>query len=670
MNTESSTIERIHGRTITDPYRWLEERRSAATEEWLKCQTMRFEEYFSHTHNFSSLRMRVSALLNTETLDQPVWSDAGLFYRCRRKNKEQGCILYRDRDTNTEHTLVDTSSLGDFASSSIFRLSLDSKLLAYQVRLGGSDSHAIRVLNTRTGQVLSDYLSIGYCRGFAFAPDHSGFYYCHETVPASVQHLICFHSFGDSIERDRVLLRLGRTPNSRCTLISDEVNIGVIYRHERRGTSLLDFYLSSYGLEANWNAILLNSSTPYGPFLRHGRIFTISETNSQQQSVVEMENDGHEKRIVVPALDGFIRQVVFVDHAIYVNSIHRRHWTVKGYALDGTESNVVPTPEGGTIELLSNFGVPSNSLFYECQSFALPRSIVEYNPNCINSSAWSQIAPPKPVSGLCVSEVTYNSKDGTVIPMSLVAKGEIHPGSSRPAILYGYGGFGISTTPTFSALIAILLEDGVVFAVPCLRGGLDYGRPWYEAARAANRQKAFDDFIAAAEWMCSVRITTSDQLGAIGASNGGLLVGVAMTQRPDLFRAIVCIAPLLDMVGYERFDNAGRWKNEFGAIADSKEFAALVAYSPYHHVDKDQDYPATLFVTGDSDDRCNPAHVRKMAARLQGRQPQRRPIIVDYSAERGHSPNLPLSTRIRSLTHRIAFLCRELNIGSNDGGLQ
>jgi prolyl oligopeptidase len=224
-------------------------------------------------------------------------------------------------------------------------------------------------------------------------------------------------------------------------------------------------------------------------------------------------------------------------------------------------------------------------------------------------------------------------------------------------------------TPQFSVLVSILVEIGAVFAVPNIRGGSEKSKAWHEAARRRNRQVTIDDFISAAEWLCAEHITTPDKLAIFGGSNSGLLVGAALMQRPDLFRAVLCIAPLLDMVRYEQFSQTRKWEAEYGTVADEADFHALYAYSPYHHVDAERNYPSILFVTGDKDDRCDPAHVRKMAARLQDRAAQKNLILVDYSQQRGHCPVLPLSVRIDALTRRIAFLCHELNLPLPSGGI-
>jgi prolyl oligopeptidase len=232
-----------------------------------------------------------------------------------------------------------------------------------------------------------------------------------------------------------------------------------------------------------------------------------------------------------------------------------------------------------------------------------------------------------------------------------------------------YGGFGVSMTPQFSVLVTIMMEQGAVFALPHIRGGGEFGRSWHDAGRARNRQTSFEDFTAAAEWLCSKGITTPEQLGIFGGSNSGLLVAGAMTQRSELFGAVLCIAPLLDMVRYESFDRTLRWRREYGTVEDADDFRALYAYSPYHRVREQVDYPPVLFVSGDKDDRCNPAHVRKMAALLQSRDSQKSPIVVDYSEQRGHSPVLPLSLRVEALARRVAFLCKELKIPMIVGGI-
>jgi len=246
--------------------------------------------------------------------------------------------------------------------------------------------------------------------------------------------------------------------------------------------------------------------------------------------------------------------------------------------------------------------------------------------------------------------------------MYLVGRKEILDRGCHPAIMTSYGGYGVSMTPQFSVFVAFLIERGCLFALPNIRGGSEFGREWHEAAKRRKRQTACDDFLAAAEWLIENGRTTAGRLGIFGGSNSGLLVGAAMTQRPELFRAVVCMVPMLDMLRYHLFDNAQVWREEFGTAEDPEDFRALRAYSPYHQVREGTRYPATMLVSGDADRNCNPLHARKMTARLQAANASSFPVLLDYSPYRGHSPVLPLSQRIEALTDRMAFLCEQLGL--------
>jgi prolyl oligopeptidase len=246
--------------------------------------------------------------------------------------------------------------------------------------------------------------------------------------------------------------------------------------------------------------------------------------------------------------------------------------------------------------------------------------------------------------------------------MTLVGRPEVIASESHPAIMTAYGGFGVSVMPQFSVFVSYLIEHGCLFALPNIRGGSEFGAAWHKAAMRRNRQTAYDDFLSAAEWLMQTRRTSSDRLAIFGGSNSGLLVGAALTQRPDLFRAVICMVPMLDMLRYHLFDSARFWRDEYGTAEDPEDFAALVKYSPYHQVHEGVRYPATMIVSGDADRNCNPLHARKMTARLQAANSSERPIFLDYSKFRGHSPVLPLSERIEALTDRVAFLCDQLQL--------
>jgi prolyl oligopeptidase len=319
----------------------------------------------------------------------------------------------------------------------------------------------------------------------------------------------------------------------------------------------------------------------------------------------------------------------------------------------------LPVVEHETARLLSN-SQDVDEMFFERESFTKSIQICSYSLPESAVRVWAERKVPFDAHKFRHTQIWFPSKDGTKIPMFLVGREEILRDGTHATIMTSYGGYGVSMTPQFSLLVAFLLERGCLFVVPRIRGGSEFGLEWHQAAKRRGRQVAFDDFIAAAEWLIATGWTEAGRLAIFGGSNSGLLVGAAMTQRPDLFRAVLCMVPMLDMLRYHLFDNAHVWKDEFGTVEDPEDFRALLGYSPYHNVRDGIGYPATMLVSGDADQNCNALHARKMTARLQAANASRYPIFIDYSPHRGHSPVLPLSERIESLTDRVAFLCDQL----------
>ena len=670
MFTPEPAIEILHGVPVVDPYRWLENRTSDATEEWLTHQRIIYDAYFSALLGIDILQQQVSAYLNIEIVDQPARLTNKYIYRRRKKNQEQACICEKDPIAGKERVLVDPRHLGPFASVTIHCVSRDGSLLAYELKQGGADAKAIHIVDTITDETLVDHLPTGYTRGFAFAPNRSGFYYCHETSSSLEEHTLRFHHFGRHSDEDRVLFRVRRDQYSRLLLTCDEHRLGCVYTYNLGAQPVIDFYVAPLDEDPRWKLVFASKRLPFRPFLCRGRILVMTHEGAPNGKIIEATEDGTESREIVPESSDRIKQFVLAGNTIYVSYWNTFKSTFHRWTLDGCYMGPVTLPTDGTIDLLPRLSASSESFFYTHQSFAVRPRIFQYSPETKQSTPLEVDPIPGEPRAHRIREVTYSSRDGTKIPMSLVMRTDLEIRGPHPIILTSYGGFGTSMTPRFSVLVSIMLEMGAIFALPSIRGGSEFGNAWHEAARGRNRQVAFDDFIAAASWLITEELTSPDKLAIFGGSNSGLLVGTAMTQRPDLFRAVLCIAPLLDMVRYELFDQARRWKHEYGTVDDPQDFAALYAYSPYHRIREDINYPATLFVSGDMDDRCNPAHARKMACRLQDREVQQNPILLDYSHERGHSPVLPLSVRIRSLTRRIAFLCKELGISLPGGVTQ
>jgi prolyl oligopeptidase len=665
---QKPTIDVLHSVSVADPYRWLENRALVETSTWIEEQRKRHDAYFTALSDCESLQSQVSDYLDAEWRDQPVRSENRLFYRRHKQGQEQASICVKDLPDSEERVLVDPTAHGTFASVNIQCISRDGSLLAHDLRCNGSDASEVHVVETLNGCTFADHLPNGYLHGFAFANDNRGFYYCHENTAATADHEIRFHRFGSALRDDITVFRIRRTAQSHLTIVADDSYLLGIHARDDNDGVRIDLYLASHEQPLVWTLIAANKPYPYVPYLHDRRIFVRTDEDAPNGKLIEIFQDASSPKSLVPQSDSLIQEVLFLKDSVYVSYLRNRRTILDEWKLDGRHAGAIPLLVDAPITLLSS-PKSTSSFFYSFETLVRPPRIFEYTHGSNAHQPFDGPPISDPLSKYRTRDVVYESSDGTVIPMLLVARKDINLSRPNPAFLTSYGGFGVSATPKFVAMIAVLLDLGVIVAIPSIRGGSEFGRKWHEAARGRNRQTAFRDFIAAAEWLHSHSLTQPDKLAIYGASNAGLMVGAVMTQRPELFRAVVCIGPLLDMVRYEQFDSAGKWKKEYGSVANADDFVALLRYSPYHHVTDSINYPSTLFVSGDSDDRCNPAHVRKMAALLQNREAQTNPILVDYSTERGHRPGLPLSTRIQGIARRIAFLARELGIHVPHGGV-
>jgi prolyl oligopeptidase len=388
------------------------------------------------------------------------------------------------------------------------------------------------------------------------------------------------------------------------------------------------------------------------------------DEKAPNRRIVELQPRKHQAPLyfdVIPERDAPIRNwLVTASHILVLYACGTRT-QIAIFDLFGKRLGEIPCDQDTTVRLLAS-SPDDDEVLLQRESFARPIEIIRCRIPTCEISTWARRPVPFDPSDYAHIQVSFPSKDGTDIPMFLVGRRDVVAGGTHAVIMTSYGGYGVSATPQFSAFVAFLIERGCLFALPSIRGGSEFGASWHDAARRRNRQVAFDDFLSAAEWLIQTGRTAPRNLAIFGGSNSGLLVGAALTQRPDLFRAAVCMVPMLDMLRYHLFDNAHVWKDEFGTVDDPNDFAALSKYSPYHQIRQGVEYPATMIVSGDVDRNCNPLHARKMTARLQAANVSEHPIFLDYNKLRGHSPVLPLRQRIEALTDRMAFLCDQLQL--------
>jgi prolyl oligopeptidase len=665
---QSGVVEVIHGVEVRDPYRWLEDRELPETEEWVKSQNRLCEEYFSRNRFYKPLKKIVADTLSVEVIDQAARVRDSIFLRKQLKGQEQAAIWVRHDGESKDRLLVDPAALGHNISVSILRVSPDASFLAYSVRSCGSDAMEVRITDVATGVAWPDRLPLSYIRGFAFDALRRGFYYCTELTGDTLDLSIKYHRFGESPFNDVCLFSVPWAEHRRLTMLSGSGTLVALVTELAGVETVQDLYTASESSNTDWTLAFRELRGRKWPMLAHGRLFLFDMDSTPNGSLAELGRADEARRVVVPEGTNTIQRVWAVRTGFLVVYLVDRQPRVEQWSIEGKFIRSLVLPRGGSIEFLAPCIMEPSSLFLLHESYTEAPSLWE----CAFAGEdeqklvrWTVAHEQSPAT---VRESWYFSSDGARIPMILLEPQKKRPGP-QPVVLFGYGGFGATEMPRYSRLAKILVELGVTSARSGIRGGAEFGEQWHQAATGKKRQTAIDDFLAAAESLLAAGITDEEHLAIMGSSNGGLLVAAAAIQRPDIFKAVVCTGPLTDMVRYECFDRASRWRREYGTAENAQDFQALLAYSPYHNLKQSIDYPAMFFVTGDADDRCNPAHARKMAAALQERGAQQHPILLDHSAQWGHMPTLSLTERTEALTRKIAFLCEQLDLAMCEGAV-
>jgi prolyl oligopeptidase len=659
--------EILHGVEVTDPYRWLEDQNSPRTRAWLEDQAAYTRAYLDAIPSREQIKDRAKELMTFKEVISEPWNVGDRYFFLKRIGKgEQPAIVMRNGQFGEETVLLDPESYGrerDVAFS-IAAISQDARFLAYLIRSGGTDHSALQILDIERNTVLPDRLPEGFCTGFAFARDGSGYYFSHRALGESRPHYqaVLYHSFGSADVEDSQVFFAGEKPDLFIGIVPSFASNVLIYVVFVTGRSrAVSIYLHNLSSGTAPIPLLENIKGSFEPFFVQERLFGCTDVNAENCRIVEVDLHGPDPRRwhdIVPETGERIQQVAVAGNQMFVTRVQGFSTKIAGYSLEGDCVEVLDFP--GTVELLNR---PSNSrtLFYTLSSIAKPPLLQCYDTQLKASTTWGTNCMSGPLA-IEVIETTYQSADGVWIPLFLAARKGLLSEGPLPTFLTGYGGFGLCVTPRFSAFATFLLQQGLLLAVPAIRGGSELGEKWHQAGKRELRQKSFDDFVAAAEFLLTQGRSSPGRIAIGGGSNAGLLVGAAITQRPDLFRAAICLGPLLDMIRYQLFDFAAGWADEYGSAEVEGDFKYLLDYSPYRQVKENTAYPATLIVSGDSDTRCNPMHARKMTARLQAANRSHYPILLDYKAAWGHTPVQPLSAKIDALTDRLAFICNELAI--------
>ncbi len=658
--------EVIHGVEIVDPYRWLEEQSSPETRAWLEAQNAYARPILDSLPNRAALKQRLTELMRVEEIGMPQVRAGRYFFGKRLPQQELWVIYMRRRLNGEDEALIDPHPLSPDHTTSVNlrNVSRDGRLIAYAVRQGGEMEHEVRFLEVDTRRELPDRLPKARYMGLQIAADNSGFYY----VRLGKEGPRLYHrAMGADPARDAEVFGggLGRDKILSASLSEDGRYLLIHVSHGAGGDAKTDVYFQDLARRGPITPIVNDIEAKFWGSIGGDRLFL--QTNWQAPNwrilSVDLRNPARANwREVVPASGGVIQYFTLAGGRLCVSDLENVVSRVRVFEPDGKHVRDIAFPALGSVS--TPFGRwESDEAFYAFQSYHIPWTSYRYAVSSGKQEVWARPKIPVDSEKLELKQVWYRSKDGTRVPMFVLHKKGLRLDGARPVLLTGYGGFGMSNTPYFDAEAVLWAERGGVYAVANLRGGGEFGQAWHRAGVLDKKQNSFDDFIAAAGWLVENRYTAPSRLAITGGSNGGLLVGAALTQRPDLFGAVACHVPLLDMIRYHKLHVAAWWISEYGSPDDPAQFKFLYAYSPYHRVKPGAKYPATLIVSGDADTQVDPMHARKMTARLQAATASGKPVLLHYHTKAGHGGAQPLGKRIEDSTDALGFLWWQVSSG-------
>ncbi|HBC02727.1 MAG TPA: S9 family peptidase [Aequorivita sp.] len=672
------TVDTYFGVEVKDPYRWLEDDRSEETAVWVKAENEVTFGYLEKIPFREELKQRLSDLWNYEKVGPP-FKEGDYTYFYKNDGLQNQYVLYRYKtgeDPSTAEVFLDPNTFKEDGTISLGETSFskDGSKLAYSISEGGSDWRKVLVMNTETKELVGDTLKDIKFSGLSWQGE-DGFYYSSYDKPKGSelsaktdQHKVYYHKMGTPQSEDKVIF--GATPEEKHRYINASVTEDNNYLVVRASTSTSGNKLFIKDLTKPGAAFvtILDDTDSDTSILENvgSKLYIVTNRNAPNKKVVTVDASN-------PTPDNWVDFIPETENVlspstgggnIFANYMVDAVSKVMQYDYDGKLIREVKLPGVGSA---GGFGTKKEEkeLYYSFTNYVTPGSIYKYDIASGNSELFIKPEIDFNPENFESHQVFYTSKDGTKIPMIITHKKGLKMDGKNPTILYGYGGFNISLTPGFSIANAVWMEQGGVYAVPNLRGGGEYGKKWHDAGTQMKKQNVFDDFIAAAEYLIKNNYTSSDYLAVRGGSNGGLLVGATMTQRPDLMKVALPAVGVLDMLRYHTFTAGAGWAYDYGTAEDSKEmFEYLKGYSPLHNVKEGVEYPATLITTGDHDDRVVPAHSFKFAAELQSKQAGNNPVLIRIETDAGHGAGTPVSKTIEQYADIFGFTL--FNMGYED----
>ncbi len=667
-----SVVDTLHGVKVADPYRWLEDEKSSEVQAWMKAQDAFAREHLGRLPGRDALAKRFAELYYFDAVSPPAVRGNRFFFSRKHKDKEKSVVYWREGEQGPEKVLLDpntwspdgTVSLGTWAPS------WDGKKVAFARRPNAADEAILHVLDVDTGTWSEvDVIDGAKYASVNWTPDGTAFYYewlpTDPSIPVSERPGYTefrLHRLGTDPKTDTVIHP--RTGDPKTFLNGELSRDGkYLFIYVIRGWSENDVYWKRVG-EKDFRLLAKGQGAKYGVLTWQDQFYIVTDEGAPRQRVFKASPDSPERaawREIVPEdPKGTLEGVNLVGGHLALNYLQDVVNELRVVTLEGQPVRTVELPGVGAASSLLG-REDRDDAYFIFDALTSPPQVYKTSVATGKTALWARVELPLQPERFTVRQVFFPSKDGTRVPLFLVHRKDLKLDGSNPTLLNGYGGFNVSMQPSFRASIYPWLEAGGVYALVALRGGGEYGKEWHEAGRLHRKQNVFDDFHAAAEYLVREGYTRPEKLAITGGSNGGLLVGAAMTQRPELYGAVVCAVPLLDMVRYHLFGSGRTWIPEYGTAEKAEDFPVLHAYSPYHHVRAGVRYPPLLMLSADHDDRVDPMHARKFVAAVQAASPSTLSLLrIESNA--GHGGADQVAKAIESSADTYAFLVEVLGV--------
>ena len=670
-------VDDYHGTIVPDPYRWLEDLDSPETTEWIAAQNQVTAGYLDQISNREKIKERLTQLWNYERYSAPFREGDRYFYS-KNDGLQNQSILYTLKSLQDKaKVLLDPNKLSADGTIALAGISIsdDGRLMAYGLSQAGSDWVEWKVRDIESGVDLPDHLKWVKFSGASWTKDSLGFYYSRYDAPqgdalAEVNYYqkLYYHRVGTPQNQDRLVYdRPDQKEWGFSAGVTEDGNYLIISVWKGTDSKNLVFYQDLTQINSPVVELISDFKSSYGFIGNEGSLFWFqTDLNAPRGRVVAIDinqpiHPPEDWSEIIPQTSETLESIGILNNQFVANYLQDAHTVIKIFTLEGSFVREVDLPSIGSA---GGFGgkQQDTETFYTFTSFTTPNTIYHYDMVTGISTLYRRPEVDFQPDAYEISQVFYPSKDGTQIPMFITHKKGLVLDGNNPTLLYAYGGFNVSLSPYFSVSNLVWMEMGGVYAIANLRGGGEYGEEWHEAGMKLQKQNVFDDFITAAEWLISHQYTSSQKLAISGASNGGLLVGACITQRPDLFAAALPAVGVMDMLRFHKFTIGWAWCSEYGSPDNPEEFAAIYAYSPLHNLKAGTTYPATMITTADHDDRVVPSHSFKFAAALQAVHQGENPVLIRVETKAGHGAGKPISKVIAEIADEWGFLTKVLAI--------